>query len=60
MDVAEPTEYVLNTLFNRMVKGGLIVIDDYNDVSGATSVVDKFVKEKTKIEKLNYYQKPSY
>ena len=61
MDVAEPTEYVLNTLFNRMVKGGLIVIDDYNDVSGATSVVDKFVKEKKlKLEKLNYYQKPSF
>lgn len=61
MDVAEPTEYVLNTLFNKMVKGGLIVIDDYNDVSGATSVVDKFVKEKKlKLEKLNYYQKPSF
>jgi len=56
MDVAEPTEYVLNKLFKRVVKGGIIVIDDYNDVEGATEVIDKFIyKNNLKIETLSIF-----
>lgn len=61
MDVAEPTEYVLNTLYDRVVGGGLIIIDDYNDVEGATKVIDKFVsKNNLKLEKLSFYEKPTF
>lgn len=61
MDVAEPTEYVLNVLYDRVVKGGLIVIDDYSDVEGATKVLDKFIyKNNLKIETLSFYAKPAF
>ena len=61
MDVAEPTEYVLNTLYERIVRGGLIVIDDYNGVEGATKVIDEFVKKKKlAIETLSFYGHPVF
>ena len=61
MDVAEPTEYVLNTLYERIVRGGLIVIDDYNGVEGATKVIDEFVKKKNlTIETLSFYGHPVF
>ena len=61
MDVAEPTEYVLNKLYKRVVKGGLIVIDDYNDVEGATNVMDQFIKQHDlNIETLSFYGKPAF
>ena len=62
MDVYEPTAYVLNKLFNQLVDGGLIVIDDYNTVEGATIAVDEFIFQhpNLKIEKLPYNNIPSF
>lgn len=61
LDVAEPTEYCLETLFDRVVKGGLIVIDDYNDVVGTTQVVDRFIaKNDLTLETLKFYGKPVF
>ena len=61
LDVAEPTEYVLDTLFDKVVSGGLIVIDDYNDVEGATQVVDKFIYDRNlRLETLSFYGKPVF
>jgi len=61
LDVAEPTEYVLNTLYERVVRGGLIVVDDYNDFEGASRVVDDFVqKHNLTINTLSYYGKPAF
>ena len=54
LDVAEPTEYVLNTLYERLVRGGLVVIDDYNDVEGATKVVDFVQKHNLTINTLSF------
>jgi uncharacterized protein (UPF0297 family) len=61
MDVKEPTEFVLSALFDRVVPGGVIMIDDYTAVEGATSVVDDFV-ERTglPLRKLPYYSVPAY
>lgn len=42
MDVKEPTEYALARLYERVVPGGLIVLDDYGAVAGATEAADKF------------------
>lgn len=62
MDVYEPTAFVLNQLYNRLVKGGLIIIDDYNTVEGATIATDEFITKypNLKIEKLPYNNIPSF
>ena len=61
MDVKEPTEFVMSALFDRLVPGGVIMIDDYIAVEGATSVVDEFGK-RTGLppRKLPYYSVPAY
>lgn len=62
MDVYEPTAFVLDKLFDRLVPGGLIVIDDYNTVEGATTAVDEFIVQhpNLKIERLPYNNIPSF
>ena len=61
LDVAEPTKFVLETMYDRVVAGGLIVIDDYNSVTGATKSVDEFIKDYSlKLETLSFYAKPSF
>jgi hypothetical protein len=61
MDVKEPTEFALEILFERLVPGGLLVIDDYNAVSGATDAVDLFIRRNSlHLKKLPNYRVPSY
>ncbi|MEP2707438.1 MAG: TylF/MycF/NovP-related O-methyltransferase [Roseibium sp.] len=61
MDVKEPTDFALNSLYDRVVPGGLIVFDDYNSVAGETLSVDNFIKEHSlKIEKLPFYNVPAF
>ena len=62
MDVYEPTAFVLGKLFDRLVNGGLFVIDDYNTVEGATIAVDEFIAQhpNLKIERLPYNNIPSF
>lgn len=61
MDVMEPTDFALELLYDRVVKGGIIMFDDYQAVAGATISVDRFI-EKTglKLEKLPYYRQPAF
>ena len=61
MDVKEPTDFALEQLYERIVPGGIIVFDDYNSVAGETISVDEFVaKHKLKLEKLPFYNVPTY
>lgn len=61
MDVKEPTEYVLEKLFDRIVPGGIIVLDDYGTVEGETIAIDKFVKDNgLKIEKTSHNYTPCF
>tara|TARA_Y100001963_G_scaffold100791_1_gene138672 strand:+ start:1576 stop:2292 length:717 start_codon:yes stop_codon:yes gene_type:complete len=61
MDVKEPTSFALDLLYERIVPGGVIVVDDYNAVEGATQAVDDFLqKTGLKIEKDPFYVLPSY
>lgn len=62
MDIYEPTKFVLKKLFPYVVKGGIILIDDYNAVYGATKAVDEFLNlnKDLEIKKLNFYKLPSY
>ena len=61
LDVYEPTLHALKIFSKFMVKGGLILIDDYATVEGATRAVDEFCKEKSlEVKKLSYYLVPSF
>ena len=62
MDVYEPTKYAINKLFERMSSNGIILIDDYLAVEGATRATDEFLKSKKglKIQKLTHHEVPLY
>jgi hypothetical protein len=61
LDIYRPTLFVLQKLFDKVVNGGIVLLDDYAEISGATEAVDKFLKNKNyKIEKLQYYKRPSF
>jgi len=62
MDIYEPTKFALTKLFNKVVRGGVILIDDYNAVPGATKAIDEFLKKhkSLKIEKLSFYKLPAF
>ena len=61
LDIYRPTAFVLKELYKRMSKNGIILIDDYAEIYGATRAVDQFfAKKKCKIQKLNYYKRPSF
>lgn len=61
MDVAEPTDFAIRALYDRVVPGGLIIIDDYNAVAGASDVIDAFVAERgLSLLKRPQYSAPSF
>lgn len=63
VDVYKVTKTILETLFERVVKGGVVILDDYNSVFGATKAIDEFIGnlgKDYKIEKLPYYSFPSF
>ena len=50
VDVVNPTLISLENLWERVVKNGIIVIDDYNSVKwGPFNVIDNFLKDKNVI-----------
>lgn len=49
LDVFKPTEFALNQLFKKVSKKGLILIDDYGQVNGATKATLKFLKKNKNI-----------
>jgi hypothetical protein len=40
VDVYEPTKVILENLWDRVVKGGIVMLDDYGTVEGETKAVD--------------------
>ena len=61
MDVKEPSSFVLEEMYDRVVPNGLIVFDDYNAVAGESEAVDSFLsKHKLRIEKSSHYSIPAY
>ena len=61
MDVREPTAFALEQLYDRVVPGGLIVVDDYGAVAGASDAVDAFLQRTgLAIEKLPLYGVPAF
>jgi dTDP-6-deoxy-L-hexose 3-O-methyltransferase len=62
VDVYKPSKLILELLFDKVVKGGIVILDDYSTVSGETNAVDEFLKKRDnyKLEKLSYYKIPTY
>jgi len=61
VDIYEPTETILKYFYGRIVKGGLIVFDDYALIDGETKAIDDFFeKQDVIIEKQTYLDKPTY
>ncbi|WP_430512795.1 TylF/MycF/NovP-related O-methyltransferase [Pannonibacter phragmitetus] len=66
MDVGEPTRFALEQLFERVVPGGLVLVDDYNAVAGATNAVDGFLRAAggaaagLSLQKLPNYRVPAF
>ena len=62
MDVYEPTKFALEYLFSKVSKNGIILIDDYKNVKGATKATDLFLKKNSqlKIKNLDFNKRLSF
>jgi len=62
VDVYEPALKGLNALYDKVVKGGVIIFDDYGTVEGETKAIDLFLQDKEYlIKKFSFsHSKPSY
>lgn len=61
VDLQEPTRMSLEKLSKHMIKGGVIVFDDYGYFPGTNSAVDKYINERNiQINKLPFVHTPSY
>lgn len=61
VDVYGPSKLALDLLFPHMVRGGLILLDDYGTVDGETRAVDEFLaKHNLKVNKLSFCEIPSF
>ena len=61
MDIYLPTKFAIEYLYDNLVKGGIVMIDDYATVSGATAAIDEFIYSKgISLRKAPYYKVPSY
>ena len=62
MDVFEPTKFALDFFYNKISKNAFILIDDYEQVKGATKATQKFLNEnkKLKLEKLKFDERLSF
>lgn len=61
LDVYEPTKFVLNTLYENIAKNGIILLDDYSHIKGATLAVDEFLEnKKLKLYKVSKNGRPYY
>jgi hypothetical protein len=60
-DIYEPAKLILEQCYDRVVKNGVIVFDDYPTVTGETQAVDEFFKDKEHvIKKFPFSHIPSF
>lgn len=62
VDIYEPTKVILESFYDKVTEGGIIILDDYNVFPGETHAVDEFFKNKDiQIEQLSFSKKrPSF
>lgn len=60
-DIYEPCVTILENLWDKIVKGGILMLDDYGVFAGETKAVDEFFKDKNiTIHKFDFSSTPSY
>ena len=60
-DLYEPAVIILKYLWPRIVKGGVLILDDYGVFPGETKAVDEYFKGKNiKIMKFPFAMTPCY
>jgi len=58
LDVYEPTLFALNAFFKHLSPRGVILLDDYGLIDGATEAVDEFIKKNNlKLKNLDFDRK---
>ncbi len=61
LDIFEPTKFVLETLYEKISKRGIILFDDYTHIKGATLAIDDFLKKKRlRIQKVSKNGRPFF
>lgn len=61
VDVYEPTKLILESLWDKVVKGGILMLDDYSTVEGETKAVDEFFAgQNIVIQKPKFNHIPSF
>ena len=60
VDLYEPTKHILERLYDKVAKGGIIIFDDYGSFAGANKAVDDFFDNNIEIKKLPYSPAISY
>lgn len=60
-DIYEPAKVILETLYDKVVRGGVIAFDDYGTFPGETQAADEFFADKKiRIVKFPFSHIPSY
>jgi len=61
VDVYEPTKCILEHIWGKIVKGGIIILDDYGIIEGANKAIDEFICDKNlSLQKMSFKYKPAY
>lgn len=61
VDVYLPSMVILEALYERIVSGGVLVIDDFASVAGETRAVDEFFRDRdAEVRKLPFSPSPAY
>lgn len=60
VDLYEPTKAILEQLYSKVTKGGIIILDDYGAFAGTNKAVDDFFQNNVEIKKLPYSNAISY
>lgn len=61
VDVYKPTITILENLFDKVVRGGIIIFDDFGTEAGETQAIDEFFDDRDlRIKKLSISHIPGY
>ncbi|QGH36972.1 dTDP-6-deoxy-L-hexose 3-O-methyltransferase [Gracilibacillus salitolerans] len=61
VDIYEPAVIILDELYPKLVRGGILILDDYGVFPGETKAIDEYFKNKNvKIQKLPFSKTPSF
>ena len=60
VDVYEPSMTVLKNAYEKLVPGGILMLDDWGTVEGETKAIEEFFDGNFQIQKPRFYHIPSY